>query len=159
MRVEDLINELEDMMNDAKVLPLTGGKAVVDTEAVLDILDDIQDALPGEVRQAKSIVADRSQILAEAKKEALIKESEGQAEAILKIQQANAEGLRMLNEVGLSDATLRLKALEAFGKAADGQATKIIIPSEIQNLAGLVTSIKEVAAQPEAVEEVDTTEK
>ena len=70
MRVEDLINELEDMMNDAKVLPLTGGKAVVDTEAVLDILDDIQDALPGEVRQAKSIVADRSQILAEAKKEA-----------------------------------------------------------------------------------------
>ncbi len=52
MRVEDLINELEDMMNDAKVLPLTGGKAVVDTEAVLDILDDIQDALPGEMKKA-----------------------------------------------------------------------------------------------------------
>lgn len=56
MRVEDLINELEDMMNDAKVLPLTGGKAVVDTEAVLDILDDIQDALPGEVRQARALL-------------------------------------------------------------------------------------------------------
>jgi cell division septum initiation protein DivIVA len=70
MRVEDLLNELEDMMNGAKVLPLTGGKGVVDTEAVLDIIDEIQDSLPSEVRQAKSIVADRNQIMAQAKKEA-----------------------------------------------------------------------------------------
>mgnify|MGYP003428102424 CR=1 FL=1 len=70
MRVEDLINELEDMMDAAKVLPLTGGKAVLDIGTALDILDEIQDSLPSEVSQAKGIVADRNQIIAEAKKEA-----------------------------------------------------------------------------------------
>ena len=96
---------------------------------------------------------------AEAKKEATIREAEGQAEAILKVQRATADGLRAIREAGADEAVIQLKSLEAFEKAADGKATKIIIPSEIQNLAGLVTSIKEVAAQPEAVEEVDTTEK
>ena len=96
---------------------------------------------------------------AEAKKEATIREAEGQAEAILKVQRATADGLRAIIEAGADEAVIKLKSLEAFEKAADGKATKIIIPSEIQNLAGLVTSIKEVAAQPEAVEEVDTTEK
>ena len=96
---------------------------------------------------------------AEAKKEATIREAEGQAEAILKVQRATADGLRAIREAGADGAVIKLKSLEAFEKAADGKATKIIIPSEIQNLAGLVTSIKEVAAQPEAVEEVDTTEK
>ena len=96
---------------------------------------------------------------AEAKKEATILEAEGQAEAILKVQRATADGLRAIREAGADEAVIKLKSLEAFEKAADGKATKIIIPSEIQNLAGLVTSIKEVAAQPEAVEEVDTTEK
>ena len=96
---------------------------------------------------------------AEAKKEATIREAEGQAEAILKVQRATADGLRAIREAGADEAVIKLKFLEAFEKAADGKATKIIIPSEIQNLAGLVTSIKEVAAQPEAVEEVDTTEK
>ena len=96
---------------------------------------------------------------AEAKKEATISEAEGQAEAILKVQRATADGLRAIREAGADEAVIKLKSLEAFEKAADGKATKIIIPSEIQNLAGLVTSIKEVAAQPEAVEEVDTTEK
>ena len=96
---------------------------------------------------------------AEAKKEATIREAEGQAEAILKVQTATADGLRAIREAGADEAVIKLKSLEAFEKAADGKATKIIIPSEIQNLAGLVTSIKEVAAQPEAVEEVDTTEK
>ena len=96
---------------------------------------------------------------AEAKKEAMIREAEGQAEAILKVQRATADGLRAIREAGADEAVIKLKSLEAFEKAADGKATKIIIPSEIQNLAGLVTSIKEVAAQPEAVEEVDTTEK
>ena len=96
---------------------------------------------------------------AEAKKEATIREAEGQAEAILKVQRATADGLRAIGEAGADEAVIKLKSLEAFEKAADGKATKIIIPSEIQNLAGLVTSIKEVAAQPEAVEEVDTTEK
>ena len=96
---------------------------------------------------------------AEAKKEATIREAEGQAEAIPKVQRATADGLRAIREAGADEAVIKLKSLEAFEKAADGKATKIIIPSEIQNLAGLVTSIKEVAAQPEAVEEVDTTEK
>ena len=96
---------------------------------------------------------------AEAKKEATIREAEGQAEAILKVQRATADGLRAIREAGADEAVIKLKSLEAFEKAADGKATKIIIPSEIQNLAGLVTSIKEIAAQPEAGEEVDTTAK
>ena len=84
---------------------------------------------------------------AEAEKEKRIKEAEGQAEAILKVQQANAEGLRMLKEAGADEAVLILKALEAFTKAADGRATKIIIPSEIQGIAGLVKSLTEVAGE------------
>ena len=82
---------------------------------------------------------------AEAEKEKMIKEAEGRAEAILKVQQANADGLRFLKEVGVDEAVIQLKSLEAFAKAADGKATKIIIPSEIQNLAGLVSSLTEVA--------------
>ena len=82
---------------------------------------------------------------AEAKREATVKEAEGQAEAILKIQQANADGLRFLKEASPDAAVLQIKSLEAFAKAADGKATKIIIPSEIQGIAGLVKSIKEVA--------------
>ena len=81
---------------------------------------------------------------AEAKKEATIREAEGQAEAILKIQQANADGLRMLKEAAPDEGVIQLKSLEAFAKAADGKATKIIIPSEIQGLAGLAKSVVEV---------------
>lgn len=84
---------------------------------------------------------------AEAKKEATIREAEGQAQAILAVQQANADGIRFLNEAGASKEVLQLKSLEAFAKAADGQATKIIIPSEIQGIAGLVSSITEIAAK------------
>lgn len=91
-----------------------------------------------------------SQILrAEAKKEATIKEAEGQAEAILSIQKANAEGIRMLNEADPQKGVIQLKSLEAFAKAADGKATKIIIPSEIQGMAGLVKSLTEVGAKDE----------
>ena len=82
---------------------------------------------------------------AEAKKEAMIREAEGKAEAILKVQQANADGLRFLREAEPDAAVLQLKSLEAFTKAADGQATKIIIPSEIQGIAGLAKSVVEVA--------------
>ena len=83
---------------------------------------------------------------AEAKREATIKEAEGQAEAILRIQQANADGLRFLKEAEPDAAVLQIKSLEACAKAADGQATKIIIPSEIQGIAGLAKSVVEVAA-------------
>ena len=82
---------------------------------------------------------------AEAEKEKRIREAEGQAEAIIKIQQANADGIRMIKEAGADQTVLQLKSLEAFAKAADGKATKIIIPSEIQSLAGLVTSVTEIA--------------
>lgn len=81
---------------------------------------------------------------AEAEKEKRIRESEGEAEATLKIQQANADGIRMLKEAGADQAVLVIKSLEAFKAAADGKATKIIIPSEIQGLAGLVSSITEI---------------
>ena len=84
---------------------------------------------------------------AEAQKEKMIREAEGQAEAILKVQQASADGIRMLKEAGADEAVLQIKSLEAFEKAADGQATKIIIPSDIQGIAGLATSIKEVVAK------------
>ena len=82
---------------------------------------------------------------AEAEKEKRIKEAEGQAEAILKIQQATADGIRFIKEAGADNAVIQLKSLEAFAKAADGKATKIIIPSDIQGLAGLVKSVAEVA--------------
>lgn len=81
---------------------------------------------------------------AEAQKERMIKEAEGQAEAVLKVQSATAEGLRMIKEAGADEAVLTLKSLEAFAKAADGKATKIIIPSDIQGIAGLAASLKEV---------------
>ena len=86
---------------------------------------------------------------AEAEKEKMIKEAEGQAEAILKVQQATADGLKFIKEAGADQSVLTLKSLEAFEKAADGKATKIIIPSEIQGIAGLVKSITEVAEDSE----------
>jgi len=82
---------------------------------------------------------------AEANKEAAIREAEGEAQAILNVQKATADGLIMIKEVGADSALIKLKSLEALQKVADGQATKIIIPSDIQNMAGLVTSITELA--------------
>ena len=84
---------------------------------------------------------------AEAKKEAMIREAEGQALAIEKVQMATAEGIRYIKEAGADEAVLRIKSLEAFAKAADGKATKIIIPSEIQGLAGLAKAATEVVKE------------
>ena len=84
---------------------------------------------------------------AEAEKEKMIRESEGEAEAILKVQQANADGIRFLKEAGADQSVLTLKSLEAFSKAADGKATKIIIPSDLQGLASLATTFKEVSKE------------
>ncbi len=84
---------------------------------------------------------------AEAQKERMIKEAEGQATAILKVQQANADGLRFIKEVGVDSPVIQLKSLEAFAKAADGKATKIIIPSDIQGAAGLISALAEVAKE------------
>ena len=85
---------------------------------------------------------------AETEKEKRIREAEGQAEAILKVQQANADGIRMIREAGADQAVLTIKSLEALKAVADGKATKIIIPSEIQGLAGLVSSITEIPKDP-----------
>ena len=108
--------------------------------------------LVAEGKKAEAILAaeaDReAQILrAEAIKEATIKEAEGQAAAILAIQQANADGIKFIKEAGADDAVIKIKSLEAFAKAADGQATKIIIPSEIQGLAGMAKSLVEVGKE------------
>ena len=84
---------------------------------------------------------------AEAEKEKMIKEAEGQAQAILKVQQAKADGLRFIKEAGADQAVLTLKSLEAFSDAADGRATKIIIPSDIQGIAGLASSLKEIVTE------------
>ena len=86
---------------------------------------------------------------AEAKKEAMIREAEGEAEAILKVQQATADGLQAIKNAQADDAVIKLKSLETFAKAADGKATKLIIPSDIQGLAGLAASLKETIADPE----------
>ena len=107
--------------------------------------------LVGEGKKASAILDAEAEkqaaiLRAEAKKEATIKEAEGQAEAIQRIQQANADGLRFLKDAAPDSAVLQLKSLEAFAKAADGKATKIIIPSEIQGIAGLAKSVVEVAA-------------
>ena len=125
---------------------------------------EIQDAMEKQMkaereRRARILDAEgekRSQILvaeglkesailkADAVKEQKIREAQGEAEAILTVQKANADALRMLNEAAPSDRVIQLKSLEAFERAADGQATKIIIPSDIQELAGSVTAVKEI---------------
>ena len=91
-------------------------------------------------------------LAAEAQKERMLKEAEGRAEAIRKVQEANADGIRMIREAGADDAVLTLKSLEAFAQAADGKATKIIIPSEIQGIAGLAASLKGIVDGSAAVE-------
>ena len=90
---------------------------------------------------------------AEAQKEKMIREAEGQAEAVLKVQKANAEGIRMIREAGADKAVLTLKSLETMTKVADGRSTKIIIPSELQGIAGLAAGLKEIVndtQEPEA---------
>lgn len=87
---------------------------------------------------------------AEAEKERRIREAEGQAEAILKVQQANADGIRFLKEAGADESVLTLKSLEALGVLANGRATKIVVPSDIQGLASLATSLKAIVEDKNA---------
>ncbi|MDR1048095.1 MAG: SPFH/Band 7/PHB domain protein [Treponema sp.] len=119
-------------------------------ESILRAEGEKQSAiLVAEGQKASAILkaeADKAAVIlqAEAAKEAAIREAEGEAQAILSVQKATAEGLSMLKGVAADEALIRLKSLEALQKVADGKATKIIIPSDIQNLAGLVTGIKEI---------------
>ncbi len=84
-------------------------------------------------------------LAAEAEKEAAIQKAKGEAEAILEVQKATADGLKMLKDVGMDEAVLKFRSLETMEKAADGQATKIIVPADFQNLAGVVSAISEIA--------------
>lgn len=106
-RVEELINELQAIMEESKAVPLTGGKSLVDTEQVMDILDEIRDSLPSEVRQAKNIVADRSEIIAEAKKE---------AEAIVRDAEEKRKKLIERDEI-VQGAHARANEIENISKA------------------------------------------
>lgn len=90
---------------------------------------------------------------ADAVKESKIREALGEAEAILSVQKAFADSLKMLNEAAPSDKVIALKSFEAFEKAADGRATKIIIPSELQSLAGLATTLKELVVDDKPVKQ------
>jgi len=116
MRVDELISELQDMVADAKTLPLSGGKVIVEAEKIYDILDEIQDTLPAEVRQAKNIVADRSQIIAEAKKEAedIIRAAEERKKQMIEqsevMREAKAEAAELLNDVKAKCAEMRKAA-------------------------------------------------
>lgn len=133
-----------------------------------EIQDAMEKQMKAERQRRESILRaegeKRSQILvaegekesailrADAVKEQKIREAEGEAEAILTVQRAMAESIKMLNEADPTQKVLTLRSLETLAKVSDGKATKIIIPSEIQNLAGLVTSVKEIAADPKAEE-------
>ena len=102
----------------------------------------------GEKQSAILVAEGKKQSLileAEAEKEAAIQRAKGEAEAILEVQKAKADGLKMLREAGIDDSVIKIRSLEAFERVGDGQATKLIIPSDIQNMAGLVTSLTEVA--------------
>ena len=107
-------------------------------------------------REAAILVAEGEKqaaiLRAEAKKEQQIKEAEGRAEAILSIQKAQAEALKLLNEAAPTKEVLSLKGMETFEKVADGKSTKIIIPSELQNLAGMVTAVSELVKKDKNVE-------
>ncbi|MBQ9742586.1 MAG: ATPase [Ruminococcus sp.] len=117
-RIEELLNELQDIMNEAKAVPLTGGKSLVDTELVLDILDEIQDSLPSEIRQAKNIVADRSQIVSEAKKEAesIIREAEERKKQMVNqneiVRAAHAQANEIINDAKAKTSDMRKAASE-----------------------------------------------
>lgn len=116
MRVDELISELQDLVADSKTLPLSGGKVIVDAEKIYDILDEIQDTLPAEVRQAKNIVADRSQIIAEAKKEAddIIRAAEERKKQMIEqsevMREAKAESAELINAAKAKSAEIRKAA-------------------------------------------------
>lgn len=136
----EIQNAMEKQMKAERERREAVTRAEGEKKASITVAEGQKEAAILEAEAAKAAAILR----AEAEKESLIRKAEGEAMAILKVQQATADGLRMIKEAGMDDAVLKLKSLEAFEKAADGQATKIIIPSDIQGIAGLATGIKEV---------------
>ena len=136
----EIQNAMEKQMKAERERREAVTRAEGEKKASITVAEGQKEAAILEAEAAKAAAILR----AEAEKESLIRKAEGEAMAILKVQQATADGLRMIKEAGMDDAVLKLKSLEAFEKAADGQATKIIIPSDIQGIAGLATSVKEI---------------
>ena len=136
----EIQNAMEKQMKAERERREAVTRAEGEKKASITVAEGQKEAAILEAEAAKAAAI----LKAEAEKESLIRKAEGEAMAILKVQQATADGLRMIKEAGMDDAVLKLKSLEAFEKAADGQATKIIIPSDIQNMAGLASGIKEV---------------
>lgn len=139
MRVDDLISELQDLVADSKTLPLSGGKVIVDAEKIYDILDEIQDTLPAEVRQAKNIVADRKQILNEANSEAenIIRAAEERKKIMLNqnelVREAQAKAKEIVDDAKAKSAEIR--------KAANVYADGILKRAE-ESLSTQLTDIK-----------------
>ena len=131
-RVEELINELQTIMEEAKAVPLTGGKSLVDTEQVMDILDEIRDSLPSEVRQAKNIVADRGQIIAEAKKEAetIIRDAEERKKKLVEqdeiVRSAHARANEIMNDVKAKTSDMRKAASDFVEDVMKKQLLQIL---------------------------------
>ena len=136
----EIQNAMEKQMKAERERREAVTRAEGEKKASITVAEGQKEAAILEAEAAKAAAI----LKAEAEKESLIRKAEGEAMAILKVQQATEDGLRMIKEAGMDDAVLKLKSLEAFEKAADGQATKIIIPSDIQGIAGLATGIKEV---------------
>ena len=136
----EIQNAMEKQMKAERERREAVTRAEGEKKASITVAEGQKEAAILEAEAAKAAAILR----AEAEKESLIRKAEGEAMAILKVQQATADGLKMIKEAGMDEAVLKLKSLEAFEKAADGQATKIIIPSDIQGIAGLATGIKEV---------------
>ena len=155
MAIENLTaTTLRNIIGDLELDETLTSRETINTKmrATLDVATDPWGIKVNRV-ELKNIIPPKAiqdamekQMKAERERREAILRAEGQAEAILKVQQANADGLRMLKEANPDNAVLQIKSLEAFAKAADGKATKIIIPSEIQGIAGLTKSIAEIAA-------------
>ena len=136
----EIQNAMEKQMKAERERREAVTRAEGEKKASITVAEGQKEAAILEAEAAKAAAI----LKAEAEKESLIRKAEGEAMAILKVQQATADGLRMIKEAGMDDAVLKLKSLDAFENAADGQTTKIIIPSDIQSIAGLATGIKEV---------------
>ena len=136
----EIQNAMEKQMKAERERREAVTRAEGEKKASITVAEGQKEAAILEAEAAKAAAI----LKAEAEKESLIRKAEGEAMAILKVQQATADGLRMIKEAGMDDAVLKLKSLEAFEKAADGQATKIIIPSDMQNLSATIAGVSEV---------------